>query len=237
MQPSVDAFIENRPEFMKIGKAAIVGTLIPNEQEGSLLARGEQMLWYEYLFNKMAENRNDYEQSHLSVVTLNYDRSFEHFLFHALRSSFHLADAECLELLNRTPIVHVYGQMGALDYASHTGRAYHPNVDSEIVRRFAPEIKIGHEDVGESEALKRARDLISRAEVVCFLGFGYHPRNIERLGIAGVAEDTLIYGSTYRMTEVEVAGIYRIVTKGRVDFSRILLWDALDYLRNNPVLD
>jgi hypothetical protein len=103
MQPSVDAFIENRPEFMNIGKAAIVGTLVPSEDEGKLLVRGEQMLWYEYLFNKMAENRNDYEQSHLSIVTLNYDRSFEHFLFHALKSSFHLADAEGLELLNRTP--------------------------------------------------------------------------------------------------------------------------------------
>jgi hypothetical protein len=133
--------------------------------------------------------------------------------------------------------VHVYGQMGALNYASDTGRAYHPNVDLEIVRRFAPEIKIGHEDVGESEALRRARDLISHAEVVCFLGFGYHPRNIERLGVAGVAEDALIYGSTYGMTEVEVRGIYGVVTKGKVQISRFPIWDALDYLRNNPVLE
>lgn len=45
-QPSIDTFLENRPEYLKMGKVAIARALIPYEQEGSL-SRND---WYEYLF-------------------------------------------------------------------------------------------------------------------------------------------------------------------------------------------
>jgi len=235
MQPSVDAFIENRPEFVDMGKAAILGTLIPYENP-TRLARGRNMHWYEYLFSRMAQTRKDYEQSLLSVVTLNYDRSFEHFLYMALKYSFGSSHDECLRLLNRTQIVHVYGQMGALDYMSDSGRPYGPDVDYKIVRRFVAEIKVGHEDVEGSDALRLARDLINSAKVVCFLGFGYHPRNIERLGVDRLRGDVTVLGSVYGMTEVESLGVSRMIPRFNTGARFSPSTEVLMFLRENGIL-
>ena len=50
---SVDAFLEHRTEFEKIGKAAIIAALIPKEQPGNLFARSNHEHWYQYLFRQM----------------------------------------------------------------------------------------------------------------------------------------------------------------------------------------
>ena len=49
-QPSVDAFLEHRPEFLNIGKASIAIRIIACEGTGKLFP--EEMEWYEYLFNQ-----------------------------------------------------------------------------------------------------------------------------------------------------------------------------------------
>jgi hypothetical protein len=47
-QPSVDAFLEHRPNFMHVGMVAIAATLVECEQEANLRKPGE---WYGYLLN------------------------------------------------------------------------------------------------------------------------------------------------------------------------------------------
>ncbi len=83
MQPSVDAFLEKRPDFLDIGKAAIAAALIPMEQR-TLFERGEQATWYEYLFNRLGDQSDRFHENQLSIVTFNYDRSLEYFLYSAI---------------------------------------------------------------------------------------------------------------------------------------------------------
>lgn len=42
MQPSVDAFLENRPEFLDVGKAAIAAALLPPATPSARSARFER---------------------------------------------------------------------------------------------------------------------------------------------------------------------------------------------------
>src|SRR6059036_1119261 len=72
-RPSVDVFLEHRPEFVPLGKTAIAALLTPLEVEANLYAPS----WYSYLFAYLGPSLEDVRQSKLSIVTFNYDRSFE----------------------------------------------------------------------------------------------------------------------------------------------------------------
>jgi hypothetical protein len=235
MQPSVDAFLENRPEFLDVGKA-IAAALIPYESENNLQRPRDGPHWYEYLFNRLGPTRADYEQSQLSVITFNYDRSFEHFLFLALRASFGLTDDEGKALLQKVPLVHVHGQLGALDYISPEGRPYRSDPTPTIIRRYAREIRIVYEAVPDDPQFRQAHDWLSNAEVVCFLGFGYLKSNIERLRIDVVPTERYVFGSAFGLTTVEVDAIKLMIGahRDRLYFGRASERDV-EFLRNVPV--
>jgi hypothetical protein len=237
-QPSVDAFLENRPEFLDAGKAAIAAALIPIEDESRLHRPVGIQHWYEYLFNQLGPTRADYEQSRLSIVTFNYDRSFEHFLFLALKASFGLSVDECKALLRVVPLVHVHGQLGALDYDSPDGRPYRPDLNRDVILKCMKEIKVVHEGQPDDPQFRQAHDLLRVAEVVCFLGFGYLGSNLERLRLDFVPAVTIVYGCATGKTETEVNIVQHqgIFTRfERRAFGKGGDEDVLTFLRNKPV--
>lgn len=115
-QPSVDAFIENRPEFTDIGKNAIPIQLIGDENLHPL-TRTDTLQWSEYLWNQLGTRKQEFLISNLSVITFNYDRSLEYFLFRSLQNAFDLSVDEASQDLRSTiPIIHVYGQLGQPEF-------------------------------------------------------------------------------------------------------------------------
>lgn len=183
--PSIDAFLENRPEFEEVGKAAIAGTLIPLEKKSNLSRKG----WYEYLHSKLIGKKDQFRNNKLSVITFNYDRSFEYSLFKAVRSAYGLSDKECKAYLNTIPVIHVYGKLGDPAYLSEKyGRPYRPDLSDDIISKCVKAIKVIHEK--ETEELKQARELLKKAEIICCLGFGYHPENVGRLQLPNVFTKT-----------------------------------------------
>lgn len=186
MLPSVDAFVERRPEFLNVGKAAIACSLMPKENPDNLRQRREDVHFYEYLFG-IINSENVLENGNLSIVTFNYDRSLEAFLFSAILNAYGTDEQKTLELLDSIPVVHVYGSLGkfvrAETDAEPEGRNYDPTVDVKPLQIATKGIKILSEAEDTSPELERAKELLRQANTICFLGFGYHPRNIERLGI------------------------------------------------------
>jgi hypothetical protein len=232
MQPSVDAFLEQRSEFLEVGKAAIACALIPYEEE-SKLHRGERLHWYEYLFNQMSTSLEEFRSSQLSVVTFNYDRSLEHFLFLALKHSYGLSDEECAEQLKAVPIVHVYGTLGGCLHSDDGSRPYEPTVTPDVVKQCTSAIKIVHEGTTDDPELATAHDLLMAANVICFLGFGYHPANVERLKLDMLPTGKIALGSAYGIKTAErnriIRYLPRSITMGRESA------DALAFLREAPV--
>lgn len=202
MQPSVDAFLEKRPEFMEIGKTAMSCALIPHERENHLISRDNGGRWYEYLFNKMDTGFDKFGDNKLSIITFNYDRSLEHFLFRALRHSYGKSEEDAANLLKKIPIVHVYGQLGQLPYLAGAGRPYSPEVSPEIVAECVSEIRIVHESADDT-TFSTAHRLLTSAQKICFLGFGYHLDNLERLRLNRLPEHTKIFGSVLGLGEAK----------------------------------
>jgi len=188
MQSSVDLFLKVnskiRPEYIDVGKAAIACALISYEKPEVLCQRKNKQSWYEYLFSKLETDPYKFHQNKLSVITFNYDRSFEQFLFSALKKSYRLDDDKAAQIVHSIPIIHVYGQLGAFPFLGlKNERYYTPELKPELVNLCASCIEIINDDKDESPKFSQAHELIknSHSYRTCFLGFGFNEVNVKRL--------------------------------------------------------
>ena len=180
---SVDWFLEDYPEYIEVGKSLIAGSLIPFENEEKLFPPGSPTdHWYELLLNTMDTPRGSFAHNKLSIITFNYDRSLEHYMFRALtvRSC---SEEKALDALSSLEVVHVHGTLGEFYPASRTGRRYYPNWSSEEIRAAADQIIIIGEASGSTEEFEKARVLLRDAQRIDFLGFGFHLESVQRLAI------------------------------------------------------
>ena len=240
---SVDAFLERRSEFVTVGKAAIARQLIGYEQQGLLRPHAglrktishvysyewSPPRWYGLLFNFLTSDPRSevFHENKLSILTFNYDRSLEQFLYTGLLNTYGTSETEALELLATIDIVHVYGLLAPFDPTDREGRAYTPHSAHDKLTLAAEHISIIHEDRDDSETLTQARDLIQNAKRVCFLGFGYHPTNVRRLGIK---KDRKVEGTVFGMTDQEIRHLVAKPFRNHISTEE---W-RLDGTRNRP---
>lgn len=141
-------------------------------------------------------------------ITFNYDRSLEHYRLNSLHYSHGKEFDECAKTLAKIPVIHAYGQLGKPNYSYPQERylQYRPDPDRLINVGAARGITLLHEEAEAAASL--ARELLSRAKRVCFLGFSYHPLNIARLNIGGSFDlSTTIIGTARGLIgrEVQIA--------------------------------
>ena len=246
--PSVDAFLEHRQGFMKIGKVAIACQLLKYEEKASEKRRGQgnkaRWDWYSYLLDKMTTTFADFDRNQVSFVTFNYDRSFEHYLFTTLLSRYGKSEDEVKNVLNKLSITHVHGQLGFLEWqqdAKPDTAVQYGLISRDMIRIAANGIKIISEKMDEKVQFQKAWDLMNAAKLIFFLGFGYHPVNMERLQIPlnkvnkpasqGFTNlnpsDVIVRGTGWELTPVEKVKIMQ-------DHSGLILseYTALDFLKN-----
>lgn len=183
-QRSVDAFLEHRPEFLSVGKKMIAWCLIQCEKESALL-RPERDEWYTDLYAWMNAPFDSFANNQLAFVTFNYDRSLEHFLFTALQSTYGLSREDTAQLLSNIPILHPHGKLGRLPWQEGDAgmRTYEPRCTVETVQIAASGIRVVSDAVDEDPEFARATELITDADQVLFLGFGYLEQNVRRLKV------------------------------------------------------
>lgn len=182
---SIDSFLARRAEFVDIGKHAIAAALLPRESADRLLNQDVGDDWYTYLLRRMDAPWEDLPSNKISFVTFNYDRSLELCLTHAFQHRYGKTQEEAMDMLQHFPIVHVYGSLGSLDprnpgfvpYGGGGRERYH-----DCIQEAAAGLRIISEGRDESPELMQARHLISKADALCFLGFGFDATNISRLG-------------------------------------------------------
>lgn len=201
---SIDRFIENRNEWSAIGKAAIAAALIPRESLSHVVNPTQNERIYEYIWHRMGPSLEDFVKNNLSVITFNYDRSFEIFMLYALTHAYGLPHPKAEEVFRGTvPLVHVYGQLNALSYAHGDGMPYGAAPNKKNIITAAENIEIVGKNRALSEQVKSAQKLISAAEVVFFLGFGYDKINLERLGLVPPQTGKEYLGTAYGLEDGE----------------------------------
>ena len=126
--------------------------------------------WYSQLLEDMAPNDpDDVQRGRLSVITFNYDRSFERFFTSAFEHSFRLTKPEAFKVFERIQLVHVYGTLGTL------GNMPFGKVD--YARDAAERISFIR-DARRPSCKAELEKAIRGATNVCFIGFGFAPENL-----------------------------------------------------------
>ena len=104
---SVDAFLEGRPEFLDVGKFAIAYCLIPYENEQNLYDPPEpDGDWYSHLSKILNSSFDEFENNKLSIITFNYDRSLDHYLFTSLLNWHGKSVDDCIKKFAKLLIFH-----------------------------------------------------------------------------------------------------------------------------------
>ncbi len=234
-QSSVDAFLEFRPEYEDIGKALVAYCLVQRESDHWLFG-DDSSSWYHYLFKAMRASFDRFGSNPLSVVTFNYDRSLEHYLHTCLCNSYNKPSDVVAEQLSSIPIVHVYGQLGTLDWqppkSNCLPRTYTDGANVDSVSRAANGIKIITEHRDETDEFHVAHNLLVAADRIFFIGFGYDKTNIERLhvpwkGTQDFHAGQFLIGTAHGLTEVERERI-----RDRNPGLELVDYDAYNFSRN-----
>jgi hypothetical protein len=182
---SVDAFLEHNPAFLEIGKRAIAATLLPREDGHRLFPPGANAAehWYEYLINKMGVGTKAWARNRLSVITFNYDRSFEHYFTEVIRHRANVPPHQAYKLFQQVRLLHVHGSLGNYPPGEPEGLAYETPPTRESVAAAAEGILVVSEVKDTLPTFAEAEKLLSAADHIHFIGFGFLPANVRRLRI------------------------------------------------------
>lgn len=235
---SMDEFLEYEEdeEIVEFGKKAIAAILLPYEKEETIFynfiknKEGENNFhWYRHLWQKM-DTSFEYLEKNLSVITFNYDRSLEYFLFTAYKNKFPGRKEEDYKNKSQSiSIIHVYGKLGYLPWESPEGektvpydydwdKVYDDNAglyeQRSMILTASKQIKIVHENEVINEALK-IRTRLNHAERIYFLGFGFNPINLERLIENVKVSNCDIRGTMYELDPKDKMEAQKIIKEFR----------------------
>lgn len=206
--------------------------------------------WYTYLYKKMIQGLNTPEdllrisENKVSFLTFNYDRSLEHYLFsnlHGLLKNAGVSKETIAAKLAEISIIHVYGKTGYLpwekgvDITDPLTVSYGSDrrVPGEIAIQTQKMINLIYDERKESSELVKAKKLISDANRIIFLGFGYDEMNLAILGLPHLLQDKLGLGTAYKSTKNEIRQIenkFRFA-KEHPNLVKIIDCDCLTLLR------
>ena len=215
---SIDHLIDSQRDNERVaicGKLAIIRSILQAER-GSLLyldKRINQKLdlnslentWFLPFFQLLTENcsKNDLEKrfQYLTLIIFNYDRCIEQYMYHALQIYYRITPAEAAEIVNSIKIFHPYGSVGVLPW-SNKSKFSSVEFGEELrpinLLKLISEIYTFTEgtDPNSSEIIQ-IRERISNADNLAFIGFAFHPINMQLICSKRPEDDTNSFINCY----------------------------------------
>lgn len=238
---TIDEFLRDRMDYSTIGRRAIAHSLLRMEYKHRLFGEPpDEPNWYRYLYRQMSTTWDDLRKNKLRVITFNYDRSLEAFLFHAITRSYNRGPSDVAAVLEEISVVHLYGQLGPLPWQDRMrGRDFHDEfISNPAALDIAAEgIRIVHDDIGidTDPSLRRAHEYMAWAERIHFLGFGYDQLNLDRLRLGDLEGKKQISGTCLGFTPLEVKRICERAP--RLDPGNMHAMRIVEFFRNVNPLD
>lgn len=228
---SIDSFLNDRREFMDIGKIAIANCILKCEIPTEFHYAEEN--WLKYLWNNLEQNKGNYFTNRVVFLTFNYDRVVEHFFHTSLKYSFNLEDSKIANIITNETILHLHGVVGFLPWQNgvnkfdydYNGQNFESHYNKVI--EASKSIKIIYENLSD-QIFDKASECIREADEVYTIGFGFHYINLQRLKLRPLSKKIIC--SAYGLTKNECENIEHI-------YPAILTLDrnnnnSLSFLRN-----
>ncbi len=155
----------------------------------------------------------------ITFITFNYDRSFEYFIFEAIKHYYDLSPEQAKNIFSKIKIHHVYGSLAPLEWQDSDlnkilkfGDNLNGVYSNEPEKLYAcsSNINVINEDRTDFEKEQQEYiELIKNSDKVFILGFGFHTSNYKILGIEeyknsrpqkAIEPDKFIY-TNYKISE------------------------------------
>jgi hypothetical protein len=117
----------------------------------------------------------------ITFISFNYDRCLELFLFEALRQSYGIDPKRGSDICNTAKIFHPYGVVGTLPHENKTTPVPFGNESENNYLEMAGRIRTYTEEIADYNQLDDIKNVVSNAELIVFLGFGFHTQNLDIL--------------------------------------------------------
>lgn len=221
---SIDALLYNHghnAHAVRLGKLGIAACILRAERGSRLMWNRDQdpsaalhaiaPSWLYKLFRflwtgvRLDELETIFER--LSIINFNYDRCVEHFLARAIEIAYDTSEARAQELIATLDIVHPYGQVGRLPWQRGSGAEASFGAEHFDLGRVADGIKTFTEQAHDLAEVENWRERLRQADQIVFLGFAFHPQNMELLDLGpdqNGAPWARTYATVYQMPGPEL---------------------------------
>ncbi len=155
------------------------------------------------LTENVAKSEIDKIFDNVSILSFNYDRCIEHYLYEALQIYYGLDANKMASLMKPLKIFHPYGYVGKLPWQESTSHMLHVPFGSKEnnVLELSKQIKTFNERVHEAEEIKEIRNTIQQAEIIVFLGFAFHRQNLELIKPTKACKAKRVYATAYGISK------------------------------------
>lgn len=230
--PSIDFYIEHHTQWREMAKFALAMKLMKCENRHSVMASIPPYNdhWYEYLFGELGNGLTKLGQNKLTVVTFNYELSFEFFLYTRIKQCYDADPSDCATIMSSIPVIHVYGQLGCLPWQSGTcQREFGSALDGPMIKAISQNILT----ISEARTTKVPGivSVLNAAEEIYILGFGFIQDNVELIQLSNALGRSKVSASSFGFTELEV-NEFRRRFSGCYFSSPV--HKSCDFLRNCP---
>ena len=198
---SIDNFIDchvDEPKIAVCGKLAIARAILAAEAKSTLIVDKTNIrnkldfvknseTWFNSFFQRLTENCGVEDLParlrSVGVITFNYDRCFEHYLFNAIQNYYGVPPEKSAALLESLEIHHPYGMVGGLPWmrrppSIYFGADVHVSELVAVSRQLRTFTEGTNPNVSDIESI---RATVSGARTLAFLGFAFHRLNMELL--------------------------------------------------------
>lgn len=205
--PSIDDLLEHQPAFRNLGRLVIAALMAQ-----AVLGKPFRMIpenrsddWLGFVIERMLRGSGSdlsllASAGHrVAFVTFNFDTIIEDRLVYTVMTTYGVTEERAKEVLASVEVVHVHGALPP-----------RPEFTPDWVRRASEQIRIVHDDLN-NDTTRRARELIARADTVCFLGFSYQRQNMNTLNLPNVVKkDAQVFGSAYDLPISDMKDVTRL---------------------------
>ncbi len=239
---SIDAFLSHRSDYAEIGKKAIASAILDFENKSTL----EEWDWYGLLWSKIRsyieiqDAQVTLQPISIDIITFNYDRSLEYFLWNALQSTYRCPEDQAFELISGINIIHFYGSLGPI-YGENAIPYGGANVDDAAKNiKVIPYERTGQLAQELNSDQTKALELIHRPEnVIVYMGFGFDDQNSNLLKLDALPKTCLIHGTTFGLTPFEKRHVgrkyFNIESPGMIDQFIGENYGCMELIRNKPI--
>lgn len=246
--PSIDNFVDSHrsnTRIAEVGKLAIASAILKAERQSTLYVSPTNTYnklnfarvadtWFHAFFQLICLNSQEEDLparlSCVRVVTFNYDRTLEHFLFHSIQNYYGCSPERAAEILSYLTVFHPYGKVGNLPWQnSGVGVPFGGDMHSSALLQVSKGLRTFTEGTSESESqIESIRESIFKAEIITFLGFAYHELNLQLLfgpqRKIPIRPSKQVFGTAMGLSESNKKAISaELASLGRFDGNQITL--------------